>query len=171
MNKKVWITLHSLLLAVLLFSCASSKFEGDAVLVGRVYDSFGRGVSGYHISAGFAHEAISDKTGVFSIPNVSAGTYKIHGGANGWQSWEKEIEFYDRKEILCILVERLEELLPKIDSYLSEGQWEEARGLLEKSKKHNERNPLFLSMQNLIVYCQNPSEESKQKFLSSLEKM
>lgn len=171
MTRRLFSLFIRISVLLILTSCGSMKFEGNAVLAGRVYDSDGKPVKNYHILLGNGMEAVTDDGGIFSFQNVPSGTYKIRGGGNGWCSCEQTFKFYDRKEILCIQVERLEKLLPKIEEMIFDGDLEGADFLLSKSKEYNENNPVFTSCKNLIAYCRSPSEKRKSAFYESLEKI
>lgn len=171
MQKNLSLCLKCLVVALLLTSCASTKFQGNAVLAGRVYDTHGRPVPNYHISVGLGLNAITDSGGVFTFKNLPSGTYTISGGANGWCGIEQEFFFHDRKEIVCLEVEKLEDLIQKVDFLVSDGDFSGANALLSKAKSHNEKNPIFLSLKKLVDYCESPTEKRKQKLLSSLEKI
>lgn len=161
--------LFLILLSALFVSCASTKFEGTAVLTGRVCDMEGKPVPNYHINAGIGLNAITDAGGVFVIRDVSAGNYFITGSGNGWCSIEQRVDFYDRKSIVCIQVDSLESILPQIESLLKEKNFSAAKKLLYKSKSRNESNAIFNCYKQLIAYCSLPSQKHEKAFLASLE--
>lgn len=163
------IKIFCLSFALIFLSCASAKFEGSAAMTGRVCDSHGNPVPQYHISAGLGLETMTDASGIFVFKNLSSGNYHISGGGNGWCGTDMHFFFYNRKDILCIQVESLEENLPKIESFIRDGDFSSARDCLAKSKKYNEKNPLFLCYKKLIDYCESPSDKKKRAFLSVLD--
>ncbi|MCR4822050.1 MAG: carboxypeptidase-like regulatory domain-containing protein [Treponema sp.] len=154
---------------LLITSCASAKFEGRGVMTGRVCDKKGRPVAGYHISAGLGKEALSDSGGIFVFKNLPSGNYSIKGGGFGWSESHVDFFFHDRREIICIQVESLEDILPEIEERLKEGDYEGAKESLFRAKDYNEKHPLFLCYKRLIDYCKSPSERGKKKLLSTLE--
>lgn len=158
-----------IILSALFFSCASTKFEGKAVLTGRVCDTEGKPVPNYHINAGIGLNAITDAGGVFVIRDLPAGNYVISGSGDGWCSTEQEVSFYDRKSIVCIEVKSLESILPQIESFIKEKNYSAAKKLLYKSKKLNESNAIFNCYKQLIAYCSSPSSKHEKAFLASLE--
>ena len=160
-----------LVVALLLVSCTSTKFDGNAVLTGKVCDTEGRPVKNYHISAGIGISAITDMNGIFILRNMPSSSYILSGAGFGYISTELQVDFYDRKSIVCFQIERLEQLLPKIDELLSEEKISEAKKLLEKSKDFNEKNAVFISFRKLIDYCASPSEKKKNDFLETIEKI
>ena len=81
------------------------------------------------------------------------------------------MNFFDRKSIVCVQVERLEKLFPKIENLLREGKYDEAKKLLAKSKDYNEKNPLYLFYKSLIAYCASPNERRRKQLMSALEKI
>jgi len=161
----VTLTLLSLL------SCASTKFDGSAVLSGRVSDPQGNPVPNYHLSNGFGSEAISNENGVFFIRNVKAASYEINGYGRLWQSFKCKYDFFDRKTLLCIEVEPLENILDEIEPCLEKRNFSQAKKILSKSKKSNEEEPLYICMENLISYCEKNSEKNQKRFYESLEKV
>lgn len=158
-------------LALLLVSCASTEFEGKAVMTGRVCDEKGRAVPNYHISAGIGKEAITDSSGMFVIRDVSSGMYHIKGGGSGWCGTDFNFHFYDRKDIVCIQVVPLDSLLEKIEAKVGEDDFSGAEEILKRSKAGNEKNPLFDCYKNLIKYCEAKTEKSRKRFLASVEKI
>ncbi|MBQ9205883.1 MAG: carboxypeptidase regulatory-like domain-containing protein [Treponema sp.] len=171
MQKTLIVLVHCLIATILLTSCASTKFEGTAVLAGRVYDTHGKPVPNYHVSLGPGVNAITDSGGIFTFKNLPSKTYTISGGANGWCALEQEFFFHDKKEMLCLEVEKLEDTIPVLEQLVCEEDFDGAEKLLETVKNYNEKNPLYLSMKKLIEYCKVPSEKRKEKFLSALEKI
>ena len=160
-----------IIFSLALISCGSTKFEGKAVLAGKVCDMAGKPVPNYYVSLGLSLDAVTDSNGIFAIRDVSSGNYILHGAGNGWKSIEHEVSFYDRKSIVCIQVDSLESLLPEIESLIKEKNYSAARNLLYKSKSRNEKNPVFICYKKLIDYCAAPNEKRKKAFLSSLEKI
>lgn len=158
-------------LVCLFASCASTKFDGRANLVGRVCDADGKPVKDYHINAGLGLNALTDESGMFIIRDLKAGSYHIEGGGYGWRVFEDDIPFYDRKMIVCIQAESLRTLMPELSSLLDDKKIGEAKELLQKSKKYNEKNRVFDSYQKLIKLCEFPTEENKKAFFDSLRNM
>ncbi|MBQ4379331.1 MAG: carboxypeptidase regulatory-like domain-containing protein [Treponema sp.] len=157
--------------ALLLGSCASTKFEGKAVLTGRVCDEKGAGVPNYYVSLGLGKNAVTDISGVFVFRDVSSGNYHLSGGGWGWCPFETDISFLDKKSIVCVQVEKLESLFPKIEALIQGEKYDEAKELVSKSRDYNEKNPLYLFYKNLIIYCAEPDEKRKCALLMSLEKI
>ncbi|MBQ7537404.1 MAG: carboxypeptidase regulatory-like domain-containing protein [Treponema sp.] len=165
------ILLFFMFLGLFLQSCASTKFDGRAVMTGRVSDPRGNPVPNYHISAGIGMEAITDAGGIFVFRNVSSGNYRLKGGGKGWCGTDMDFYFHDRKEIVCIQVSPLESLIEPLSRQLDSGDYDGAKKLLKKSRQENENNPLFDCYDCLIRYCESGSDKSKKKFLESLEKI
>ena len=170
-NRRNVFFLLLFLLAVGLTSCASAQFEGKATLLGRVCDERGKPVPNYHVSLGGGRETLTDSGGMFVFREVAAGSYHLYGGGNGWESFSENLDFYDRKMVACVQVKSLEEVLSEIDALFFTGDVAEAKKLLEKSEKYNEKNPLFRCVRDLLSYWEMPSEKSRERFFSSLEKM
>lgn len=172
-NKRVLkIVLFNVFIALVgipFFSCASTQFEGTAVLTGRVCDKEGKPVPDYHVYAGFTHEAVTDSGGIFVLRDLKCGTCHLRGGGLGWRGFEQDFDFNDRKSILCIQVDVLESLLPEIEVLIDEEKFSEAEKLLNGSKTRNEKNPVFGCYRKLIGYCSCPSGKKKKVLLSSLE--
>lgn len=164
-------SLFFLPLAIMLFSCASTRFEGKAVMTGRVSDPKGNPVPNYHISAGIGMEALTDSGGVFVFRNTPSGNYHIKGYGKGWRGTDMSFYFHDRKEIVCIQVSPLDSLTDEISALLDEENFDEAESLLKKSKKGNEKNPLYECYQNLIRWCETKSEKARKNLLASLGKL
>ena len=152
-------------------SCASTKFEGKAVLAGKVCDLSGKGIPNYHISAGIGLETVTDISGMFSFDSVSAGNYHITGGGNGWESADVRLNFTDRKDIVCIQLDSLENLLPELENLLEDENIDEAKRLLAKNSSYNEKNPVYRCYKSLLAYCASPSEKRKTALKNSLEKI
>ncbi|WP_294429783.1 carboxypeptidase-like regulatory domain-containing protein [uncultured Treponema sp.] len=152
-------------------SCASTKFEGRAVLAGKVCDLSGKGIPNYHISAGLGLDAVTDINGMFSFNSVSAGNYHITGGGNGWESADLRFSFTDRKSIVCIQVDSLENLVSEMEILLEEENFEGAKNLLSKYKPYNERNPFYRSYKSLVAYCASPTEKRKEALKKCLDKI
>ena len=165
------ILVHVSVILLLLTSCASMKFEGKAVMTGRVSDPKGNPVPNYHIYAGIGMEAITDSGGIFVLRNASSGTYHIKGGGNGWCGTDMEFYFHDRKEIVCIQVRPLESLIEDLSVHLEAGDYSTARRVLKKSQRGNEKNPLYDCYEKLIRYCESGSPRAKKDFLASVEKI
>jgi len=160
-----------ILLGLNFASCASTKFEGKAALTGRVCDENGIGVANYYVSLGLGNTTVTNESGVFVFKDVGAGEYHLTGGGYGWCETDTKVLFLDKKSIVCLQVEKLESLFPKIESLLREERFDEAKKIISKSKEYNEKNPLYLFYRNLISYCEAPSEKRKKSVLSSLEKI
>ena len=158
-------------LAVMLLSCASTKFEGKAVMTGRVSDPKGNPVQNYHISAGIGMEAMTDSGGVFVFRNTPSGNYHLKGYGKGWRGTDMNFYFHDRKDIVCIQVSPLDSLTEEISEMLEEENYDAANSLLKQSRKGNEKNPLYECYQNLIRLCETKSEKARKNFFSSLGKL
>lgn len=154
----------------LLISCSSAKFDGTAVLSGKIYDSLGNPVPAYHVSAGIGKNAVSDINGFFAIRDVPDSDLHIKGSGEGWASVDFDFDFHDRKQILCIQVESLESILCTVESLCDEERFDEAKAILKQHKSHNEKNPMYVSMVLMVEYLSNPTEKNKAAILAYLEK-
>ena len=146
-------------LIVLLVSCASTSFSGNASCTGRVCGPHGEPVAQYQVSFGAGLSAISSVNGMFLIPDMRAGTYTLRGGGKGWASVEKEIAFTDRRGIICIQVEPISVAYQNIERLLRMNLYDEAENALEKERIGNEKSPLFQFYRDVISYCKSPSEK------------
>ena len=158
-------------LLITFFSCASTKFEGKAVMTGRVSDPKGNPVPNYHISAGIGMEAITDSGGIFVFRNTPSGNYHLRGFGNGWRGTDTDFYFHDRKDIVCIQVWPLDSLTDEISAMLDEEKFEEANSLLKKSRRGNEKNPLYECYEDLIRWCETKSDKARKNLISSLGKL
>ena len=154
-----------------LFSCGSTKFEGEAVFVGRVSDMAGKPVENYHILLCNGRETLTDSAGMFFFRDVPSGFYHLSGGGDGWESFAENVEFSDRRMVICVQVRSLDSLIDEIDDSLLFGNVSGVKKILGEAEKYNKRNSLFLCLKNLILYGECPSEENRNSFLSSLEKI
>lgn len=152
-------------------SCASVKFEDKAYLTGRVCDMNGNPVPNYFVSAGLGLQTVTDMNGMFCFPDAKSSSYTLSGGGFGWCPFEKKFDFYDRKSIVCVQVDSLDGLFPKIEALLQESRFSEVKKILSDVKDHNEKNGLFLCYKALTDYCMNPTEKKKSVFLKTLEKI
>lgn len=171
LNRKNLLFVLIALSSLAFFSCASTKFEGKAALVGRVCDMQGNPVPNYHLFLGNSCSALTDAGGMFVFRDVPSDSYRLTGGGNGWCALEHEFYFHDVKSIVCIEVESLDDLFHELSVLLDDKKFAEAHELLEKNKKYNEENELFICCEALVHFCEFPSEESKKTFFDSLRKL
>lgn len=150
--------------SMLFVSCASTKFDGKAVLTGKVCDMEGNPVPEYHLSLGIGANAITDSAGIFVFRDVSSGTCSLSGGGDGWKSISETVDFHDRRKIFCFQVERIESVLDSISQFIEEKKYSDARKLLAKSRQYNDKNPSYRSLCALIDFCESPSAKTKKKF-------
>ncbi len=160
-----------ILVSMLLVSCASTKFEGKAVLMGKVCDMDGKPVPDYHLNLGIGMNAVTDSAGIFVFRDVSSGFHKLSGGGDGWKNLCETVDFHDRKTIFCVQVERIDSLLDEILPLVEEKKYADARKLLANSRQYNEKNPSYKCLCALIDFCESPSEKTKKSFDEMLEKI
>lgn len=169
MNRKIRFCMFFAFCSIFLLSCASTKFEGKAALVGRVSDENGKAVEKYHLFLENGREAVSDSAGMFVFRDVASASYQIDGGGWGWCTVKKSIDFNDRKSIVCIQVKSLEGMFEDIDSFLNAEDLQSAKRILTENEAYNKTNPLFLCYQNLISYWESPSQSQRDAFFQSLK--
>ena len=160
-----------ILASLMLVSCASTKFDGKAVMMGKVCDMEGNPVPDYHLNLGIGMNAVTDSAGIFIFRDVSCGSYKLSGGGDGWKSMSEAVDFHDRKKIFCVQVERIESVLDDVSRLIEGKKYAEARKLLAKSRQYNEKNPSYKCLAALIDFCESPSEKTKKDFDEMLEKI
>ncbi|MBQ6780216.1 MAG: carboxypeptidase regulatory-like domain-containing protein [Treponema sp.] len=148
---------------LLLISCASTKFSGTAACTGRVCGPHGEPVEQYQVSFGVGLTTVSGINGMFLIPDVRAGTYTVRGGGKGWSSVEKEIEFTDRRGIVCIQVEPMTAVYQKVEGLLRQNFCDEAEKMLAKESVCNDSSPLFQFYREVISYRKSPTEQKLKK--------
>ena len=150
-------------LLLMLISCASSKFSGKAVCTGRVCGPHGEPVENYQVSFGLGLSTVTKANGMFLIPEMSAGTYTLHGKGVGLTSVEKEVTFIDRRSIICVQVEPLSAVYQRVESLLRSGLYDEAEDILKKEKSANSESKMYQFYQRIIDYLQSPSERKMRK--------
>ncbi len=166
--KKMKRLLELLPLLVMLLSCASTKFAGKAACTGRVCGPHGEPVENYQVSFGLGLTTVTKANGMFLIPEMSAGTYTVKGKGTGWTSVEKEVQFIDRRSIVCLQVEPIAALYQRVESLLRSGLYDEAEDILKKEKSSNAESKLYQFYQRVIDYCQSPSERKMRKISEKL---
>ena len=160
------ISFWSILLAFLaVTSCKSTKFSGTAACAGRICGPKGEAVSNYQVDFGSLHSARTSLNGMFVIPELRAGTYKVSGGGKGWKSFETTVEFTDRRQVFTAQVEPISTLYSQVEELIREKNYAEAEKLLEKEKKFNKGEKQFQFYEKLVSYCKNPSDEKKNSLL------
>ena len=126
-------------IALLLFfeSCASTaKFKGEGDLCGIVVDENNRPVKGYSISChknGMPNgNAITSESGLFVIQNLKCGKYIFDGRKIDCTDIKNlEVNFTDRKSILCCKVMSADGLFERVESLVLAGDFKSARGELK----------------------------------------
>ena len=139
-------------LSCLLFSCASTGFEGKGTLVGRVCDVNGNAVSGYRLSFAAGKKAVSGVNGVFAVNGMESGKFDMEGFGEGWSSVSEKIDFFDRRSVLVVQVDSESEVCERISDALRFGDIDEAERLLSKIERGNKNSPLFLFYSELVEY-------------------
>jgi hypothetical protein len=86
-------TFGLMLLSLFLSPLAAAQL-GQGTIAGKVTDSSGRGVPGSHVvlsnlKTGVQSETITNKAGVYSIPNVQPGSYKAAFSMKGFKTAER----------------------------------------------------------------------------------
>ncbi|MBQ3671676.1 MAG: carboxypeptidase regulatory-like domain-containing protein [Treponema sp.] len=158
------ISIWAFVLAFLaLNSCRSTKFEGTAACTGRICGPHGEAVENYHIDFGAVHSAVTGINGMFLIPELKAGTYRVSGGGKGWSSFEQTVSFKDRRRIFTAQIEPISSVYAKVEELIRDGQFKEAEKMLQKESKYNRGEKSFLFYEKLVSYCKNPSERKKQQ--------
>lgn len=151
-------------------SCASSKFEGTACLAGKVFDQDGKPVNKYEIEAD-GKKALTDSAGIFYIEDVKSGKISISGSKKGFTSFKKKIQFTDRKDLMCIEVERISSFYKKIENLITGKDYYQAKSLLKKEKKSNGESTIFQFYDTLCDFYITESIEEKQSLQGKLEKL
>lgn len=151
-------------------SCASSKFEGTACLAGKVFDQDGKPVNKYEIEAD-GKKALTDSAGIFYIEDVKSGKISISGSKKGFTSFKEKIQFTDRKDLMCIEVERISSFYKKIENLITGKDYYQAKSLLKKEKKSNGESTIFQFYDTLCDFYITESIEEKQSLQGKLEKL
>lgn len=166
-NSFTHISGWAFLLAMLaLSSCKSTKFEGTAACTGRVCGPNGEAVENYHLDFGAIHSAVTGINGMFLIPELKAGTYKVSGGGKGWSSFEKTVSFRDRRRIFTAQIEPISSVYAKVEELIRQQDFKEAEKMLQRESKFNKDEKSFQFYEKLISYCKKPSEKKKQQLLN-----
>lgn len=161
------ISVWAFLLAFLAFSsCTSTKFQGTAACTGRVCGPNGEAVENYHIDFGAVHSATTGLNGMFLIPELKSGTYKVSGGGKGWTSFEQTVVFKDRRKIFTAQIEPISTTYAQVEALLREENYKEADKVLQKESKFNKNDKEFQFYEKLISYCKSPSESKKKQLMN-----
>ena len=114
-------------------SCASTaKFKGEGDLCGIIVDEKNLPVSGYFISCqknGMpSGNAITSESGLFIIQNLKCGKYVLDGKKiNCTDIKNLEVNFRDRKSILCCKALTADGLFERVESLVMAGDFKQAR--------------------------------------------
>ena len=169
-SKKVLLCV-SFAAGLCLSSCATSGFDGEGTLVGRVCDRSGNPVSGYELSFGVGRKAVSGLNGTFAVHGLGSGFYSMSGFARGWTSVDEEVEFRDRRSVLVVQVDSVESVYSGVEDALRNNDAALAGRLLDSVRRGNGGGRLFDFYSSLVEFCSADAEGARGKVGSKLEKM
>lgn len=167
-SKKFSLLCAVVLAAFFLASCGSTKFEGTATFAGKVSDQNGKGVEGYEIEAA-GTKVRTDSAGIFYLENVSSGKIVLSGQKKGYTSLNQKFRFIDRKNFASLEVETISQFYKKIENFVSEKKYTEAKSLLKREKKSNGDDTIFQFYDTLCDFYLTDSIEKKEKLKDKME--
>lgn len=105
-KKEILLSALALMLGIFMISTPAVAQEGSESqqLSGTVVDdSTDQGLSGIEVTIeGLGETATTDEEGNFSFDNLQMGTYNVVVEAEGYETWEKEVEITEESQTLDI---------------------------------------------------------------------
>lgn len=155
---------------LVLVSCASTKFEGTATFSGKIFDQNQNPVENYVVVID-GKQTSTDSAGVFYLENIKSGKNSLSGWKKGYTSLRKKIDFTDRKDFVCIEVERISYFYKKIEALVKQEKYSEAKSMLKAEKKSNGDSTVFKFYDALCDFYNSSSIEEKKRLKDKLDEL
>lgn len=163
----IWTSCFILTSHFILVSCASSKFEGNAAFVGKVYDQNGKAVPNYEIEIK-GEKKLTDSAGIFYFDSIPSGKIQARGQKKGFTTLNKKIYFTERKEFFSFEVEEISCFYKKIESLVNQKKYNEASSMLKVERKSNGEEVVFRFYETLCDFYKSDSIEKKEDLKEKL---